>query len=1166
MRLFPNNPRVQGLCCRTLRNLVVNDGARFENIAKRGGIGLIKTAIQKNYRDLQLLDPAFDCLSYLAENPTCCEQIVKFGFADIINCVLDWQKMQKRLQRQMNKQIQIQMQIQVQKKKQAEEVDQEFENIRLLLRMAEIGAEINRIIPHLTTHAFESKEVLRLMISFEHLALFLLPSCPEIRQRLLSNQNLANVMKVLKCFNENINVVIVCCGVLTDLAKMKKKDSIQKQIILDAVDIFLRAMRKNPDVKQLHQKCLLFFAISTNQNSDVCSEIVSRKAIPTFISSTFRFYRDSNCAKFGVQTILNLANIQLDSLVEISKLGGPNLIEFIIKTHPNNMYLNNVDKTIWKTIPKPIQSRSDRIAMHEQNSIIQKQRFRVKKSRFVLVEQQWMNFHGSSVVFKNKVLHSIEFWNQGWRVAKRKFPKVHDLPVLDSRVFTRYSGFLIKRGLKFQTWKTRWFVLTDESFSYYKSKNEISCIKEIKLSDIINIKKLDKNNKYHKDYCFEIITKSRILPIQAETEEKMEGWISIITETLEIRRLLQKNLPILNDCLNGNFSSLTETTEINCFIDKNGDSLLHHFIRNRRTDILTEISPVYDAQLKISKKNYLSLSALEIAVSLYLEANRPQENILDAFLVSINDKSIFKDSEISKCLSRFWKFWKNQLTSSLIEKNAKNQNQVINDFVFNSLEENVIFDIQKIIPENAQLSSKTMFNYFISKQNWNLSIFTLHHLKNIKKEDIIESLQYTQEYYSNLIETLITENLWQIYQITFNIFELLLDCQPKSLNLKPSVWAKIFSLIFQSPNYADVLFKLISLGINIDSFQIENSKITPFQFLVSRNEVDIVEKILKEKHVNISSTKFTEDDIPSIMHFVCQEITKNNVVQKSQMVKLLLEYGADCKIVDKQSRSALHHCISGKFGDVLINEEMSENGLDINIPEDRSEIQLEILFDQLESHSLINQTDSQARTILMSACQHGETEIVSRLIKTKNVQLMDRDLNGWIALHYSIKFAKFEIVKFLLQIDNKDNSQILVQTKNNATVFHLAVMGSIDLDASSEIFTLLYSYYKKNFDKDPDLNQLTDQKKNSVLHLACINGHKNIVSEICKIKDVDLNLQNFKGKTPLMCACESLIPSVEIVKNLILNGVSKTLKCKEEKTAYDYAIQSGNTLFLGLLK
>jgi ankyrin repeat protein len=91
-------------------------------------------------------------------------------------------------------------------------------------------------------------------------------------------------------------------------------------------------------------------------------------------------------------------------------------------------------------------------------------------------------------------------------------------------------------------------------------------------------------------------------------------------------------------------------------------------------------------------------------------------------------------------------------------------------------------------------------------------------------------------------------------------------------------------------------------------------------------------------------------------------------------------------------------------------------------------------------------------------------------------------------------------------------------------------------------------------EKEVDPN-LVDNEGKTPLHYVCNNGNLDIVKLLLKA-NADPNLPNKYGDTPLHCSCAK--GDIKIAELLIANGANQNLKACDGKTAWDLAVVNGH--------
>ncbi|KAB5567226.1 hypothetical protein PHYPO_G00230350 [Pangasianodon hypophthalmus] len=97
------------------------------------------------------------------------------------------------------------------------------------------------------------------------------------------------------------------------------------------------------------------------------------------------------------------------------------------------------------------------------------------------------------------------------------------------------SGYCVKQGNVRKSWKRRFFVLDDQTVSYYKNETDKDPLRSIRLRDIQKVHEclVKSGDLLSRDNLFEIITNARTFYIQTDTPEEMNGWIKDIASKIQ---------------------------------------------------------------------------------------------------------------------------------------------------------------------------------------------------------------------------------------------------------------------------------------------------------------------------------------------------------------------------------------------------------------------------------------------------------------------------------------------------------------------------------------------------------------------------------------------------------------------------------------------------------
>ncbi|SEH99775.1 ankyrin repeats (3 copies) [Akkermansia glycaniphila] len=285
------------------------------------------------------------------------------------------------------------------------------------------------------------------------------------------------------------------------------------------------------------------------------------------------------------------------------------------------------------------------------------------------------------------------------------------------------------------------------------------------------------------------------------------------------------------------------------------------------------------------------------------------------------------------------------------------------------------------------------------------------------------------------------------------------------------------------------------------------------------------------------------------------------IVQAAQLgnscdvVKLLLEHGADANIQNKNGETALMAAIREKY--YFKNEYLMYN-YHTNYP---------LCKLLLEHGADVNIKDNTENTILMAAVRTGNTDFVQLFLEYKADVNIKGD--GDTALTYAAKYQNYPMCKLLLDhgadVNIKDNEGYTALTraisKENIDLVKLFL--EYEDDVNSKNTALIVSSRKYNYSlcklllaHGADVN-IKDEDGKTVLMSTVNTWDPNIdlVKLFLEYK-ADVNITDNEGKTALMLAIECR--NIDIIKSLLDRGVDVNIKDKAGYTALMFAVVKEN--------
>jgi len=253
--------------------------------------------------------------------------------------------------------------------------------------------------------------------------------------------------------------------------------------------------------------------------------------------------------------------------------------------------------------------------------------------------------------------------------------------------------------------------------------------------------------------------------------------------------------------------------------------------------------------------------------------------------------------------------------------------------------------------------------------------------------------------------------------------------------------------------------------------------------------VDIIALLLAKKYPWSDYIDVKNNKGKTPLHIAC------NSYKGVEIVKLLIDFGADVNLCDNYNNTALHYACENRNEDIL-----------------------EILID-FNAQSL-NVVNNNGRTPLYHACVNENISCVNVLVNCPNIDLNRCDDNGKTPLMVCVNLGNHDYVELLLGLHEK-----IIYTEHDFLVADLVPK------------------YYPNIDDNPiNINQ-TDNDGNTALHWACYdNCEYNTIWILFGHPKIDVNRVNDDGDTPLVVACMVgnlyIIPPLLMHDNIDVNSVT----------------------------
>ncbi|XP_041124335.1 pleckstrin homology domain-containing family A member 1-like isoform X4 [Polyodon spathula] len=98
------------------------------------------------------------------------------------------------------------------------------------------------------------------------------------------------------------------------------------------------------------------------------------------------------------------------------------------------------------------------------------------------------------------------------------------------------AGYCVKQGAVMKNWKRRYFLLDENSVSYFKSELDKEPLRTIPLKEVHKVQECKQSDIMMRDNLFKVVTTSRTFFVQTDSPEDMHSWIKAISGAIVAQR------------------------------------------------------------------------------------------------------------------------------------------------------------------------------------------------------------------------------------------------------------------------------------------------------------------------------------------------------------------------------------------------------------------------------------------------------------------------------------------------------------------------------------------------------------------------------------------------------------------------------------------------------
>ena len=311
--------------------------------------------------------------------------------------------------------------------------------------------------------------------------------------------------------------------------------------------------------------------------------------------------------------------------------------------------------------------------------------------------------------------------------------------------------------------------------------------------------------------------------------------------------------------------------------------------------------------------------------------------------------------------------------------------------------------------------------------------------------------------------------------------------------------------------------EIIGRGANVNIV----SKIgaTAISYAIDKGYIDIANILIDKSNLELSTV-----DGWCPIHYAAR---KGDV----KMVKLLLDHGVKTDVLTDNGFTPLMIAAYYNFTNIVKLLVYNNGNQMLKNTEGKTALEIAIERNSNESSQFLQDPSITPMDLL----ELGYTEAVRKIIKEKDLDLDKLYDDGTTLLQTAAYYGLVEIVEVLLS----NGADVNKYDKNGHTAIIYAIIN----------------------EQEKTMNMLIDQTNLEIasnngwlpIHFAAKQGNVLVLKHLIDY-GVKLDVQTIDGETPLMIAAK--YNNVDNVKLLVYNQANQTLKNKDGKTAWDFAISS----------
>ncbi|AYV79331.1 MAG: serine/threonine-protein phosphatase 6 regulatory ankyrin repeat subunit B [Faunusvirus sp.] len=408
---------------------------------------------------------------------------------------------------------------------------------------------------------------------------------------------------------------------------------------------------------------------------------------------------------------------------------------------------------------------------------------------------------------------------------------------------------------------------------------------------------------------------------------------------------------------------------------------------------------------------------------------------------------------------------------------------------------------------------------------------------------------------------------------SIDIVKLVLDYKANINALQPTTKCNALFAVSENKLISeDILTLLIDRGIDVE--HVNRDGYSCGIYIIHFSRVNAVKKLI-EKKVDLFKKCPAQNQSP--FDYAMRNGNRD-------IIDLILETSDMSKMEKSALQTLMATAITNK--NTVLLDKILKHKIDINTVDYRgftplmiainNRSPIEIIYLLIAAGADINIASTSGTTALMLAAQYNNLILVKHFIEVKLVDVTVKNTKEQTVYDLAITGVAIDVIKYFLDTNRITiEHKSLIETVMSSQVLREYVFSKgVDVNyvlSSGKpllVHTIEHNYVEATAYLLERGANVAACKKYNIINTLCINGQTDLLDKLLAkdAKDIDINIKDSDGYTPLMNMCRNLSPGyVLITKKLLAHKADINAQSPEKITALHFAIMNNDAAMAKML-